>query len=86
MSALAKTKAQNRVLDEIGCGNYSPIADKRTIAALLEQGLIDELSPRIVGSGPFAVHVRQFQMPIHIHIRWCEMCDDDPSTSGEGQR
>jgi hypothetical protein len=75
---IAKTAAQNRVLDEIGCGNYSPIADKRTIEALLKKGFIEELSPRIIRTGPFSVHVRQFQMPIHIHIQWCAQCEDTP--------
>jgi hypothetical protein len=73
-----KTPAQRRFLDEIGCGNYSPIADKRTIAALLKQGLIEELTPlQVPLFGSVCMTVRQFQMPLHIHLEWCCSCEDE---------
>jgi hypothetical protein len=73
-----KTPAQRRVLDEIGCGNYSPNASKKTISALLEQGLIEELSPlRIPFIGSLCMEVRQFQMPIPVHFQWCASCLDE---------
>lgn len=74
-----KSKAQRRVLDEIGCGNYSPIADKRTIQRLLDDGLIEEMSPRRVPVfGNVCMEVRQFQMPLPVHLEWCCSCADDP--------
>lgn len=68
-----KTPAQRRVLDEIGCGSYSPVAAKRTIKALLDQGLIEELPPvRVHVFGSLYMEVRQFQMPIPVHYQWCK--------------
>jgi hypothetical protein len=67
-----KTPAQRRVLDAIGCGNHSPIMAKATRDKLLRDGLIVELSPLILPAGPFRMEVRQFDMPIPVHIQWCE--------------
>lgn len=72
-----KTAAQRRVLDEIGCGNYSPIMSNKTRDAMLAAGLIVELSPRFVGDGPFAVRIRQFEMPISVHMDWCTSVSDE---------
>ena len=76
-----KTPAQRRVLDEIGCGNYSPIMDKRTRDALLRQGLIVPLSDRIIycgsGLGGMEVRIPEFQMPTHVHIQWCYSVGED---------
>jgi len=77
MKGPGKTAAQRRVLDEIGCGNHSPIAAKATIKALLDQGLIVELSPmkvRVFGS--VSMDVRQFDMPLHVHMEWCASADE----------
>lgn len=73
-----KTEAQRRFLDQIGTGNYSPIAAKTTIDALLKQGLIEEMSPRrmpIRDGGGLTITIRQFQMPIHVHMQWCGAMD-----------
>lgn len=81
--ALPKSKAQLRVLDEIGCGNYSPIMAKKTKDVLLKAGLIEKLSPKIIGSGAFAVRVEQFQMPTPVHLAWCLSCEgeEEPTTA-----
>lgn len=67
-----KTPAQRRVLDEIGCGNHSPIMAKATRDKLLRDGLIVELTPLESRAGPFRMIIRQFEMPIPVHIQWCE--------------
>lgn len=67
-----KTKAQQRALDAIGCGEHSPIMAKATIKKLLDDGLIYECRAVIVGNGPFRVRIRQFDMTPATHIAWCE--------------
>ncbi|MFW6681733.1 hypothetical protein [Komagataeibacter intermedius] len=67
-----KTSAQRRVLDEIGCGNYSPSAARTTINALLEDGLIFRCGERVVGRGRFSARIPEFEMPVSIHWQWCQ--------------
>ena len=72
-----KTPAQRRVLDAIGCGNYSPIMAKATRDKLLREGLIVELAPLESRAGPFRMVIRQFDMPTAVHIQWCEAMSVD---------
>ncbi len=77
-----KSAAQRRALDQIGCGNYSPIMAPKTRDAMLRDGLIVELPEAEVSFvGSLRMKVRQFEMPIPVHIRWCEAmsaeCGDD---------
>jgi len=67
-----KTAAQRRALDEIGCGNHSPYMAKATRDAMLRSGVIVELSPRHEPFGPFTITIRQFEMPIPVHMAWCD--------------
>lgn len=66
-----KTKGQRRALDAIGCGDHSPPMQQRTLQALLNDGLIVARGVRRIGSGPLAVVVTEYEMPIHVHIAWC---------------
>jgi hypothetical protein len=68
-----KTPAQRRVLDEIGCGNYSPAMALSTRRALLAAGLIVQMSDKIL-PGRFPVRIPEFQMPLRVHFRWCLSC------------
>lgn len=83
MSATAhpgKTPAQRRVLDQIGCGNYSPIMAARTRDALLNLYLIEELDPHFVKDRFGVMKIRQFQMPIPVHMQWCAaVAEEDTS-------
>jgi hypothetical protein len=73
-----KTPAQRRVLDAIGCGNHSPIMADSTREALLRRGLIVEVAPRFEPfSGGLAMKVRQFDMPIPVHMAWCDAMATD---------
>jgi hypothetical protein len=68
-----KTPAQRRVLDEIGCGNHSPIMAKATRDKLLRERLIVEIEPRHEHCfGGVQIRFRQFDMPIPIHMQWCK--------------
>jgi hypothetical protein len=66
-----RTPAQRPALDTIGSGNRSPLMADATRDALLNAGLIVELSPRHIGKPPFQAVVRQFEMPIPVHMAWC---------------
>ena len=72
-----KTPTQRRILDAIGCGDYSPLMAPRTRQALLEAGLIEPCGYMMVGEGAFAVKVIEYQMPISVHMQWCEAAADD---------
>lgn len=68
-----KTPAQRRVLDQIGCGNYSPAMSSGTRAALLMTGLIQPCGVKVVGHDRLGmVTIDEYQMPTAVHIRWCE--------------
>ncbi len=81
-----KTPAQRRALDAIGCGNYSPIMANSTRDALLKAGLIVEISPRHEKAGALwaAVVIRQFQMPIPVHMQWCAAVAGDEEDPDHG--
>lgn len=67
-----KTPAQRRVLDAIGCGDHSPYMAKATRDKLLREGLIVELEPmQVPFFGSLCMTVRQFEMPIPVHMQWC---------------
>ena len=67
-----RTPAQRRALDAIGCGNDSPVMANSTRDALLRAGLIEPLSDQLVGGGALRVRVARFEMPVSVHMRWCE--------------
>jgi len=67
-----RTAAQRRVLNAIGTGNLSPLMANATREALLRDGLIVELPSRDEQfSGALRMTVRQFDMPIAVHMAWC---------------
>ena len=80
-----KTTAQRRVLDEIGCGNYSPIMAKSTRDALLNAGLIVPAGERRIGTGWSAVRVAEYAMPILVHLRWCAAVADGLASEEEAE-
>lgn len=67
-----KTPAQRRALDQIGCGNHSPIMSKATRDALVKAGLIFHVCDKIIGSPPLTMRVAVYDMPIPIHMAWCD--------------
>lgn len=73
-----KTAAQRRVLDEIGCGNHSPIMGKVTRNAMLTAGLIYHAGYKTFGTVWSGVRVEQYDMPINVHYQWCQAMADTP--------
>lgn len=69
----AKSPAQRRALDEIGCGNNSPFMTKATRDSLLKKGLIQPVAPRFVQG----VRIEQFEMPIPVHYQWCQAMSEE---------
>ncbi len=69
-----RTPAQRRALDAIGCGHYAPIMSDKTRDSLLRAGLIEHAGGRRIGNGALAVVVQEYQMPIPVHMAWCEFC------------
>ncbi|MEM1344785.1 MAG: hypothetical protein AAGI34_09430 [Pseudomonadota bacterium] len=69
----APAGAQRRAFEQIATGNSSPIMAKTTQDALLRKGLIVELSPLVL-PGVIPVTIRRFEVPVPIHMQWCEWC------------
>lgn len=77
-----KTAAQKRALDAIGCGNFSPIMAKATRDSMLKAGLIEPCGTKILGRGPLAIRIEEYQMPIPVHMQWCAaVAAEDDGTS-----
>ena len=74
------TKVQRAVFEQIATGNNSPLADKRTISRLLREGLIVQITDKIL-PGRFSVSVKQFEVPTHHHMNWCEWCAHQDETT-----
>ncbi len=67
-----RTPAQRRALDAIGCGDFCPPMSRSTRKALLDAGLIRQLSDKVVSRDRFgAITIPQFEMPIPVHMEWC---------------
>ena len=70
------TKGQKRILDEIGCGNYSLAGIARahgSIEKLRDVGLIQECGEKVVCRDRFGtVRVTEYEMPIDVHYQWCK--------------
>ncbi len=47
----------------------------KTLAVLVERGLIDEYDERLGGRGErFPITIKRYEMPIHVHIPFCRWC------------
>lgn len=67
-----RTKAERAALDKIGCGDRHPFAWKSPMRdRMLKAGLIVEIAPLIL-PGRFTIRIRQFDMPISVHMQWCK--------------
>lgn len=67
-----RTVAERRALDTIGCGKFSPAMAPKVRQRLLDAGLIVQCGERVVGTGWSAVRVPEYQMPIPVHMQWCD--------------
>lgn len=66
-----RTAAERRALDAIGCGNFTPPMAPKVRQRLLEAGLIVQCGERLIGRGPLAVRIPEYEMPIPVHFQWC---------------
>lgn len=57
---------------QIGC-ELMPQPGPRTVRKLIDRGLVVEHQRR-VGSGPFAMTVREYEVPLDVHLAWCRFC------------
>jgi hypothetical protein len=67
-----RTPAERRILDAIGCGNNSPWMATSTRDNLLKAELIVRIEDKLFGRYPLAVKVAQYDMPIRVHMLWCQ--------------
>jgi hypothetical protein len=79
-----KTAAQRRVLDAIGCGQFSPRMSKATRDAMLTAGLIEPAGFKLLAfkDGFPPMRIPEYAMPIPVHMQWCEHCaatEPDPT-------
>ena len=73
-----KTAAQRRALDQIGCGNFSPVMAKATRDAMLRTGIIIHAGDKIIGKDIFgSIKIAEFAMPISVHMQWCAAMAQD---------
>jgi hypothetical protein len=68
-----KTAAERRILDQIGCGEFSPHMAPVTRKNMLRRGVIIESGWRVVGRDALGdIRIPQFSMPTGIHMQWCK--------------
>ena len=71
--AAACTPAQHAVFEQIAVGN-DRCHHPATLAALLRRGLIEKVGERVIGAPPLQVHVPVYEVPLPLHMAWCEWC------------
>lgn len=62
---------QRDVIDQIGC-NIDIGHHPRTLDSLERMGLIESFN-EVLG-GRFPIRVKRYEMPLWVHIQWCEWC------------
>ncbi len=78
-----RTPTQRRILDRIGCGDFCPPAKAKTLAAMVDAGLLQRCPDKILGRDGFGViALPQFQMPIPVHMEWCAYWAEQPCEHG----
>ena len=67
-----RTPAQRKVLDAIGCGDFSPSMSPRVRDALIAAGLITPAGEKVLGRDAFGpITIPEYEMPIPVHMQWC---------------
>lgn len=70
------TKAQRQWFERIATGTHGSLVPKKTMAVLLERGLVEHIGNQKFGSGPLAVLVKEYDVPIPVHVQWCQWCSE----------
>lgn len=71
------TKAQISAFEMIAIGE-NPMVGEKTIAKLLERGVIVQGPDRIFQTALGPLHCKQYEIPIPIHMQWCEWASEQP--------
>lgn len=69
--------AQRRMFEQVATGVDCPPGAAATRRALVDKGLIQKVGSRFVGRHPFQVELPCFEVPLHIHMQWCEWCSEN---------
>lgn len=68
-----RSAAERRILDEVGCGQNTPRAYQKTLDRMVAAGLLTFLGHETIGRDALgAIRLPVYEMPAHVHIRWCE--------------
>ncbi len=68
------TKAQIAAFERIAI-NEPPGCGEKTLAVLVDKGLVERTQDKILGRDRFGeIRVPQYAVPIWHHIAWCEWC------------
>jgi hypothetical protein len=76
------TPAQRRDFELIAI-NERPRGGVKTLKALKEAGLIEQLPPKIVGRDAFGlITVPDYCVPLMAHMQWCKWASEQPTDTG----
>lgn len=76
------TPRQIEAFEQIATGDALPIAHRRTLASLEALRLIERLADKELGRDRFgAIFVPQYQVPIPIHMQWCQWCSEQSESA-----
>lgn len=65
------TPAQRHTFEALAIGFVSG-HNRETIKSLLRRGLIEKVGERVIGAPPLRVHVPVYEVPLPLHMAWCE--------------
>lgn len=78
------SKIQVEVFERIAI-NEPHMASENTINALLRRGLIEPTEPKIIQSRFGDIRVKQYLVPLPLHMQWCEWASEQPALT-EGKQ
>lgn len=75
------TKPQRDAFEQIAIGLF-PVARPKTIKALLDAGVIEQLPDKIIGHDGFGCITRpDYCVPLLIHMDWCKWASEQPENA-----
>lgn len=80
-----RTAAQRRILDQVGCGEHCPRAQRKTLDRMVEEGLLVRLPDMVLGRDALGtIALPQYEMPIPVRYAWCQAMSAQFDGDGEG--
>lgn len=72
------TKAQIAAFEQIATGESLPRATPKTLARLVERGVIVRAADKALGRDRFGtISIPQYHVPLPIHWQWREWCSEN---------